>query len=115
VRVIKRKKLDEFFDAHPQGKTSLLRWYGIVRKARWRSLADMRETFPSADEVRVESGRKAVVFHVRRNDYRLITAVHYEKIVKDEDGKDILVEGKVYLFFFLTHAEYDKEAWKEQL
>lgn len=35
--------------------------------------------------------------------------------MKDRDGKDIMVEGKVYLFFFLTHAAYDKESWKEQL
>ena len=50
-----------------------------------------------------------------RVDWKEITAVHYEKAVKDRDGKDKLVEGKVYLFFFLTHPEYDKDSWKEQL
>ena len=75
----------------------------------------MRATFPSADEVIVKSGKKAVVFDIKRNDYRLITAVHYEKMVKDQAGTDKLVEGKVYLFYFLTHAEYDKGFWKERL
>jgi mRNA-degrading endonuclease HigB of HigAB toxin-antitoxin module len=63
----------------------------------------------------VKSGRTAVVFNIKKNDYRLITAVHYEKAVKDMHGKAKLVEGKVYLFFFLTHGEYDKESWKHQL
>jgi mRNA interferase HigB len=115
MKVIKKKKLDEFFKAHSQGRKPLLRWYEIVRKARWRSLNEMRKTFPSADEVSVKSGRKSVVFNIRKDDYRLITAVHYEKTVRDQHRKEKLVEGKVYLFFFLTHAEYDKESWKEQL
>ena len=115
MRVIKRAKLDEFFKEHPQGEKPLLRWYEVVRKARWRNIAEMRRTFPSADEVRVGSGRKAVVFNIKQNDYRLITAVHYEKSVMDTDGHDKVVEGKVYLFFFLTHAEYDRESWKAQL
>jgi mRNA interferase HigB len=115
MRMIKKKKLDEFFKAHPQGKKPLERWYGIVRKVRWRTFTELRGTFPSADEVIVKSGKKAVVFNIKRNDYRLITAVHYEKTVKDERGKEKLVEGKVYLFFFLTHTEYEKDFWKEQL
>ena len=115
MKVIKKKKLEEFFKAHQQGKKPLLKWFEIVRKAHWRSLNEMRKTFPSADEITVKSRRKAVVFNIKKNDYRLITAVHYEKTVKDRDGKDKLVEGKVYLFFFLTHPEYDKELWKDQL
>lgn len=75
----------------------------------------MRTTFPSADEVTVASGAKAVVFNIKKNEYRLITAVHYERTVKDQDGNNKWVEGKVYLFFFLTHPEYDKNLWKAQL
>ncbi len=115
MHVIKRDKLDEFFKAHQQGKKPLLKWYETVKKARWKSITEMRMTFPSADEVTVDSGRKAVVFNIKKNDYRLITAVHYEKTVKDQDGRNKVVEGKVYLFFFLAHAEYDKEQWKAQL
>lgn len=112
VRVIKKKKLDEFFSDHPQGKKPLMKWYEIVRKAHWRSLNELRLAFPSADEVTVKSGRKAVVFNIKKNDYRLIAAVHYEKVVKAQDGAAKVIEGKVFLFFFLTHAEYDKDSWK---
>lgn len=115
MTVIKRKKLDEFARAHSQGRKPLLKWYDIVRKARWRNFDEMRKTFSSADAVSVKSGRKVVVFNIKKNDFRLITAVHYEKIVKDQHGNDKWVAGKVYLFFFLTHREYDKESWKGQL
>lgn len=114
MRVIKRSKLDDFFRSHPQGKKALLRWYDIVRKTRWSSFAEMRRTFPAADEVTVNSGRKAVVFNIK-DGYRLITAVHYEKTVKDRNNIKKAVEGKIYLFFFLTHTEYDKNLWKAQL
>ena len=61
-----------------------------------------------------QSGKKAVVFNIK-DDYRLITAVHYEKTVKDRNNINKMVEGKIYLFFFLTHTEYDKNLWKAQL
>ena len=115
MKVIKKSKLYEFFKIHQQGKKPLLNWYNIVRKARWRSFNEMRITFRYADEVTVGSGRKAVVFNIKKHDYRLITAVHYEKTVKDQNGTEKRVEGKLYPFFFLTHNQYDKELWKAQL
>jgi mRNA interferase HigB len=115
MRIIKKDKLEEFFQVHQQGKSSLLKWYKTTKKVRWRNFAEMRMTFPSADTVKVGSGRSAVVFNIKKNNYRLITAVHYEKTVKDQEGDDKTVEGKVYLFFFLTHSEYDKNLWKDQL
>ena len=115
MRVIKKAKVEEFCKGHPQARKALLNWYDMVRKVRWRNFAEMRMTFPSADAVRVKSGRIAVVFNIRWNDYRLITAVHNEKTVKDQDGQNKIIEGKVYLFFFLTHSEYDKNIWKDQL
>jgi mRNA interferase HigB len=115
MKLIKKAKLDHFFKAHPQGKKPLLKWYEIVRRTRWRNFGEMRATFPSADEVPVKSGKRVVVFNIKRNDYRLITAVHYEKTVPDQKGTEKWVDGKVFLFFFLTHAEYDKELWKAQL
>ena len=48
----------------------------------------------------VESGRKVVVFDI--GSFRLITAIHW-------------LVGELYVMRFLSHAEYDKEQWKEQL
>jgi len=63
----------------------------------------------------VGSGRKAMVFNIKKNDFRLITAVHYEKVVVDAKGALKTVEGKIHLFYFLTHAEYDEQFWKARL
>lgn len=70
--------------------------------ARWRNLVDVRRAFPHADAVAVGSGRTVVVFNIAGNNYRLITAIHYNTQL-------------VYALRFLTHAEYDKGAWKDQL
>jgi mRNA interferase HigB len=43
-----------------------------------------------------------VVFNICGNAYRLICAIHYNT-------------GKVFLLRFLTHAEYDKDRWKDEL
>ncbi len=75
----------------------------------------MRQTFPSADEVTTFSGKKAVIFNIKRNDYRLVTAVHYERSFGDQYGNEKIAEGHVYLFYFLTHSEYDKDLWKGRL
>jgi mRNA-degrading endonuclease HigB of HigAB toxin-antitoxin module len=115
MRVIKPAKLTAFIKAHPACRQSLLRWYAVAKVSRWASFQQMREVFRDADEVRVKSGKKAVIFNINRNDFRLITAVHYRKVARDDDGDEKEIGGRIYLFFLLTHAEYDKDFWKERL
>ena len=57
---------------------------------------------PSADPVRVTSGRTVVVFNIAGNRYRLLTAIHYNM-------------RKVFILRLLTHAEYTRETWKDEL
>ncbi|MDB5301870.1 MAG: hypothetical protein JWO87_3533 [Phycisphaerales bacterium] len=52
--------------------------------------------------MKVGSGKTVTVFNIRRNDFRLLTAIHYNR-------------AKVYILDFLTHAEYSKDAWKKRL
>jgi mRNA interferase HigB len=115
MRIIKPAKLAEFCAHHASCKEPLLRWYGIAGISNWTSFVEMRSVFRDADEVVVKSGKKAVVFNIKRNDYRLITAVHYTKTVRDAEGNSKVIEGRIYLFYLLTHAEYDKELWKRRL
>ena len=115
MRIIKPAKLAEFIKTHPACRESLMRWYGIARVSHWKSFRQMREVFRDADEITVASGKKAVLFNIKRNDFRLITAVHYERVDTDENGDEKGIEGRIYLFFLLTHAEYDKDFWKAQL
>jgi mRNA interferase HigB len=94
VHVISRKKLRDAAERHAELSGSLEAWYRLAKKAAWRSLAEVRQLFPSADAV----GR-FTVFNIKGNGYRLITEINYRY-------------GRLYIRHVLTHAEYDKGAWK---
>jgi mRNA interferase HigB len=102
VRVIKESTLAAFAVRHPQAATGLAVWRRIMRQEQFQHFADLRRCFRSADQVRVASGNLVVVFNVCGNTYRLVCAIHYNT-------------GQVFLLRFLTHAEYDKDRWKDEL
>ena len=45
----------------------------------WRNLVDVRQSYPDTDAVKVRSGRTVLIFNIRRNDYRLIAAAHFNR------------------------------------
>ena len=100
--VVTEKQIAAFAKKHPNAGSGLHKWLDIAKNAKWTSFTKLRESFRHADEVVVASGRPVVIFNIGGNNYRLITAVHYNR-------------GVVYVMMFLTHAEYDKEKWKDQL
>jgi mRNA interferase HigB len=69
-------------------------WYRATRKAQWRTFADLRDTFGSADQV-----EKFVVFNIGGNKNRLIVHIYY-------------TDGVILIRHVLTHEEYDRGAWK---
>ena len=102
MRIIKEMFLVEMGRKHPKAAGHLETWRKIIKAAAWRNLVEVRRTYPDTDSVKVRSGRQVLVFNVRRNDYRLIVAVHFNRQI-------------VYTLCFLTHAEYSKERWKSEL
>ena len=78
-------------------------WYKLACGAGWKSLEDVRRTFPYADVVKVGSGKSATVFNVCGNKHRMITAIHYYNT------------SKVFVLELMPHAEYSRERWKERL
>lgn len=95
MHVISEKKLRVFWAIHPEAETPLRAWFRIAEKARWATFAEVRETFPHADQV-----GDLTVFNVGGTRYRLIAAIHYNR-------------GKLYIRHVLTRAEYDREKWKQ--
>ena len=95
MHVISRKRLNEFAGEHPDTKTSLAHWFGLMKHGLFSNFIELRDTFPSADQV-----GKLTVFNIGGNKVRLIAAIHYNR-------------QKVYVRSVLTHAEYDEESWKE--
>lgn len=87
---------------HPPAARHLDAWRKFAKAATWHNLVEVRATYPDTDSVRVRSGRQVFVFNIRRNDYRLIVAIHFNRQM-------------VYTLRFMTHAEYSKDRWKDTL
>lgn len=102
MRIIKTSVLKEFWQAHGEAEASLRIWIQQTKAAAWRNFPDVRRTFPSADLARVRSGRPVVIFNIAHNRYRLIAAVHYNTQI-------------VFTLTLMTHKEYERNLWKEQL
>lgn len=90
MRVIAVKTLRLFWEKHRRAKKPLSAWYHEAKKARWRSFADIKAAYPSADVI---PGNR-VIFDIHGNTYRLIVHIHYNT-------------GIVFIRFIGTHAEYD--------
>lgn len=102
MKVIKPRRIREFAQAYPEARNNLERWLCLTRSAKWSTFQEVKHTFNSADVARVGSGKNVVVFNVCGNKFRLITAIHYNM-------------SKVFVLKFMTHAEYDKDHWKDKL
>jgi mRNA interferase HigB len=102
MRIIKPGRVREFQALYPAATSSLEHWLQNALAGRWKHLVDVRKTFPHADEVKVASGRRVVIFNIKKNDFRLITAIHYNM-------------GKIFVLMLMNHAEYDRDAWKDLL
>jgi mRNA interferase HigB len=95
MHVITRKRLNEFAELHPEAKSSLAHWYGLMRRRRFANFVQLREVFPHADQV-----GNFTVFNIGGNKARLIAALHYNR-------------NKTFIRHVLTHAEYDAGKWKK--
>jgi mRNA interferase HigB len=85
-----RADASRFPDVSPQIKT----WIDTVSGAQWQNLEDVRQSYRDAEAV-----GNLTVFNIKGNAYRLIVGINYQK-------------QTVYYKYFLTHAEYDKDRWK---
>jgi mRNA interferase HigB len=69
-------------------------WYAVVKQAKWNNLEDVRKIYRDAEAV-----GNFTIFNIKGNKYRLIVGIDYSS-------------GTVYYKYLLTHAEYDKDKWK---
>jgi mRNA interferase HigB len=99
VHVISRKALREFAKEHADATTPLSSWLKLMRRGRFRSFAELKRTFASADMVPVE-GRDLYVFNIGGNKYRLIAAIHFNT-------------QRVFVRHILKHPEYAAGRWKK--
>ena len=97
MRIIARRSLREFVKTRaarkdrPALKAALDAWFSEVSRAQWRSAAEVKRLYRTASVVNAER----VVFNIKGNGYRLVTAVDFEK-------------GIVWIKWVGAHADYDR-------
>ena len=94
MKLISNRLLREFAIIHPAAEEPLQSWRHLIERNTSQNYAELKGVFASVDKV----GEK-YVFNVGGNKYRLITTITYQIQI-------------MWLKSVLTHAAYDKGAWK---
>lgn len=97
MRIITKRRLREFWANNPDAENAIEQWIEIVENADWESFADVRNIFAHASIY-----RHLTIFNIGGNKYRLITIIEYQKHL-------------VFIRQIMTHNEYDKNKWKEDV
>jgi mRNA interferase HigB len=79
---------------YPDTKTVIEEWYKVVKSISWQNLEEVKQIYRDTEAV-----GNFTVFNIKGNKYRLIVDINY-------------VNQTIYYKYFLTHAEYDKDSWK---
>jgi len=106
MHITGRRKLEEFANRHSIARRGLERWYALMEEGTFQTIADLRDTFPQADPVRVRPGKFShpgerttlTVFNIGRS-VRLIAFINYRR-------------QEVSIRNVLTHEEYNRGRWK---
>ena len=91
MRIVALGTLQNFWQRHPDSEIPLRSWHAAASRAGWRSPADVKAAYRNASFV----ANNRIVFNIKGNEYRLITAVHYNR-------------SMMFIRFIGTHREYDK-------
>jgi mRNA interferase HigB len=94
MHLISAGKLKEAANAYPDALEIVRNFAKKVEFSNWQNLIEIQADYPSAEAV-----SSFTVFNIKENRYRLILSIDYEAQV-------------AYFKYFLTHAEYSKDNWK---
>lgn len=97
MHIISKKKLRDYWEKNAQAELPLVEWYYKMKECKARNLTQLRKVFNSADPV-----HRYTIFNIGGNNYRLITAVHYNT-------------ERCYIREIWTHAEYSKRKMQDKL
>jgi mRNA interferase HigB len=91
LRIIAKKILRNFWEAHVDSEQQLKSWYQETSKAEWRNPNEIKKEYPGASFL----PENRVVFNIKGNHYRLIVKINYDYQM-------------IWIRFIGTHSEYDK-------
>lgn len=95
MHIISFRILREYAENYSDCQEALSNWYKVATKAKWQNLVEVQQVFLKAEAV-----GNFTVFNIKGNKYRLIVSIDYEGQL-------------IYIKYILSHAEYDKENWKD--
>lgn len=91
MHVISRKKLREFWENHPDARSSLESWFIDVKHAEWQKPDDIKSVYHNTSII----GNNRVVFNIKGNKFRVVVSIQYTHKI-------------VFIRFVGTHQEYDR-------
>ena len=94
MRLIAISKLREAAAIYPDVSNQIEDIHQTIKQAHWQNLVDVQKTFSTAEAV-----GSFTIINIKGNKYRLILDINYEKQL-------------IFFKYFLTHAEYSKNKWK---
>ncbi len=94
MHLISAGKLKQAASNYPDVSKTIKAFCQTIKKAQWKIRFELQQAYREAEAV-----GNFTVLNIKGNKYRLILDIDYEEQV-------------AYFKYFLTHAEYDKEDWK---
>jgi len=102
MRIITKRRILEYAKQHPNAAANLSAWITVATAAKWQLIVDVRRIFPNTDLASVRSSKTVTIFNIAGNHHRLIAAIHYNT-------------RSLFILKLLTHAEYSKDRWRDDL
>ncbi len=90
MHIISKKKIRDYSKDNAQAELPLTEWYMKMRASNAENLNALKKNFNSVDKA-----YGYTIFNIGGNNYRLITAIHYNT-------------QHCYIRMIWTHAEYSK-------
>jgi len=102
MKITNTTRVDGWKSKHANARKPLTRWVEMVKNAQWNQADDVAQSFGRNVDRISHKNVVSWVFNIKGNSYRLVSTIDFEL-------------GRVVPRFFMTHAEYDKNRWKDQL
>lgn len=90
MRVIAKSTLRDYWENNSDAEQSLLSWYKVAVKAKWKNFNEVKQQFGSCKVI----GNDRIVFKIKGNNYRMIVKISFENQL-------------IWIRFIGTHSEYD--------
>jgi mRNA interferase HigB len=94
MHLISARRVKEAAARYPDVNRAIKDFCKKVEQAEWQNLIELQQDYKSAEAV-----GNFTVINFRGNKYRIILSIEYEEQI-------------AYFKYFLTHADYDRDEWK---